>query len=136
MTTKAAERLYLAEHLNKMEGKRSMIYNPKNLPIKELPVIMGFNNGGSMGWWRAVALAEDGECLGEHLCSDEGYMSNDLGILKGTRLDRHEKDYQPHYPNGYRMEFVPSSQIEDHAKLQAAFKANQEKRPPGDEDDD
>jgi hypothetical protein len=32
-------------------------------------------------------------------------MPADLGILEGTRPDRHE-EFKAHYPDGYRMEFV------------------------------
>lgn len=50
-------------------------------------------------------------------------MTGDLGILEGTRKDRHENDYQKHYPDGYRMEFVSSSDIEGHEGLMAALTA-------------
>ena len=121
MTTPAAAELYLTEHNFAMEGKGWAVYNPKGLPISELPVIYGFNNGGSPGWFSAVLIAEDGTCLGSHLCSDEGYMPHDLGILEGTRPDRHKEQFQPHYPDGYRMEFVESSEIASHVKLNEAF---------------
>lgn len=124
MTTPAAEKLYLAQHQVEMEGRGIAIYNPNNLPIEELPVIYGFNNGGSSGWYYAQAISEDGMGLGSHICSNECFMPHDLGILEGTGLDRHEKDYQRHYPNGYKMEFVPSSKIETHEKLQKAFELN------------
>lgn len=124
MTTPAAERLYLVQHEYEMEGRRVAIFNPHNRPVEELPLIMGFNNGGSPGWYSAVALAEDGHCLGGHCCSHEGYMPHDLGILEGTRKDRHEESYQPHYPGGYRMVFVPTAEIEGHEKLQRAFELN------------
>lgn len=124
MTTPAAERLYLAQHLYDTEGLEVTIFNPHNKPPEELPVIMGFNNGGRSGWYSAVSIAEDGSVLGGHCCSHEGYMRNDLGILKGTRDDRHKDDYQKHYPNGYRMEFVPTDMISSHVKLQEAFRLN------------
>lgn len=102
-----------------------MVYNPNNKPELELPVIYGFNNGGSSGFLSAVAIAEDGVCLGGHCCSHEYFMPGDLGMYEGTRLDRHEKEYRPHYPEGYRMEFVTSDQIEGHEGLNKAFKANE-----------
>lgn len=123
MTTPAAEQLYLAQHKYEMEGRQEAIYNPQNKPIKELPTIYGFNNGGSRGWLYAQLLSQDGTPLGSHICSDEGYMPHDLGILIGTRPDRHE-DFRKHYPEGYKMEFVPYSQIPIHEGLQAAFEAN------------
>lgn len=127
MTTPAHERLYLAQHEVEMEGRRNAVFNPQGEPLNELPVIYGFNNGGSPGWYSAVALAEDGTELGGHACSDEGYMPHDLGILEGTRPDRHENDYQKHYPDGYRMEFVPASEIATHAGLQEALRRAHEK---------
>src|ERR1700734_1317722 len=121
MTTAAAERLYLAQHQLELEGRKPAVFNPHGKPLEELPVIYGFNNGGSAGWYSAVAIAKDGNCLGGHCCSHEGYMEGDLGILEGTRPDRHQNDYQKHYPDGYRMEFVPSADIRTHEGLQAAF---------------
>ena len=106
MTTPAREELYRAQHVVEMEGKGWAVYNPKGLSVSELPVIYGFNNGGSQGWYSACLLAEDGECLGGHICSHEAYMPADLGILEGTRPDRHEENFQKHYPDGYELEWV------------------------------
>lgn len=97
------------------------IFNPQSRPPAELPVIYGFNNGGTAGILHAVALAEDGTVLGGHGCSHEAYMPGDLGVIEGQRLYRHQNDYQPHYPGGYRMEWVPSNQIKQHAGLQKAI---------------
>lgn len=128
MTTPAAERLYQAQHMHKMEGKGWAVHNPNNRPIDELPVIYGFNNGGSPGWYSAVLLAEDGKCLGGHCCSHECYMEHDLGILEGTRPDRHET-FREHYPDGYRMVFVGADAVKDHPGLTAAYERNQASRP-------
>lgn len=125
MTTPAAERLYLTQHQLELEGRKPAVFNPLLKPLEDLPVIYGFNNGGSPGWFNALAIAEDGACLGGHLCSHEAYMEGDLGVLEGSRKDRHENDYQKHYPEGYRMEFVPSSDIDTHRGLQAAFAENE-----------
>lgn len=122
MTTKAADNLYLAQHLYDMEGKGYALYNPHEKPLTELPVIYGFNNGGRTQWYHAVALSEDGYCLGTHLCSHEGYMPNDLGVIEGSRPDRHEESYKKHYPEGYRMEFVSFDDVKDHPHLQKAIK--------------
>lgn len=129
MTTPAAERLYLAQHQFEMEGRKRAVFNPHNKPLEELPVIYGFNNGGSHGWYSAVAIAEDGTCLGGHCCSHEGYMENDLGILEGTRPDRHAQDYKKHYPDGYRMDFVPSDEVPTHEALNRAFERNRSQQP-------
>ena len=122
MTTEAATQVYLAQHLYKREGMKVAIYNPKDLPILDLPIIYGFNNGGSGGFWHAELISADGELLGSHLCSDEGYMEYDLGILEGTRSDRHE-GFAKHYPEGYRMSFVGLADVELCEGLQAALKA-------------
>jgi hypothetical protein len=124
MTTPAAEALYLAQHRSALAGRARAVFNPHNKPLEELPVIYGFNNGGSRGWYSAVAIAEDGTTLGGHCCSDEGYMEGDLGIIEGSRPDRHTTSYQPHYPDGYRMEFVPSEDIKEHEALNQAFALN------------
>jgi hypothetical protein len=126
MTTRAAEAHYLAAHLHEVEDRGWVVFNPHNKPVAELPVIYGFNNGGSDGWYTALAMAQDGTVLGSHICSNEGYMPHDLGVLDGSRPDRHETDYQPHYPDGYRMEFVPGSEVREHEGLMAAYKLNQE----------
>ena len=123
MTTTAAARLYEAQHLLEMEGRKVAFFNPDDTSIEDLPVIYGFNNGGSKGRYSAVLLAEDGTGLGGHVCSSEGYMPHDLGILEGARTDRHE-DFKKHYPDGYRMEFVWYADIADHAKLNIAFELN------------
>lgn len=124
MTTPAAAALYLSQHLVEWEGKGYEVHNPHNKPIDELPVIYGFNNGGSPGWYEAVAIAEDGNALGGHVCSHEGYMPHDLGIIKGSRPDRHEESYKVHYPDGYRMDFVSFKDVDGHEALKKAFELN------------
>ena len=115
----------LVNRLFEMEIKSYAIFNPHNRPVESLPVIYGFNNGGSLGWgYSAVAIAEDGHCLGDHYCSREAYMLHDLGILEGTRQDRHTNDYQKHYPDGYRMAWVPTEEIETFEPLKIAFELN------------
>jgi len=110
--------------LHEVEGRGWAIYNPNNLPVEDLPVIYGFNNGGSPGWFFAQLLAQDGHALGSHICSHEGYMEHDLGILEGSRPDRHE-GFRAHYPEGYRMEFVSRSEVRGHAGLTEAYRLNQ-----------
>src|SRR5690242_415848 len=124
MTSAAAEKLYLAQHELEWQGRKYAIFNPHNRPIEELPPIYGFNNGGSPGWYIAVAIAEDGHVLGAHVCSHERYMRHDLGILEGSRPDRHKDHYQPHYPDGYRMTWVSSDEVMTHAGLNAACERN------------
>lgn len=100
------------------------VFNPHNKPVEELPVIYGFNNGGSPGWYSGCLLAEDGTGMGGHVCSNEGFMYGDLGVLDGSRPDRHE-DFQKHYPDGYRMDFVPAVDVRTHPGLEAAYQKNQ-----------
>lgn len=59
--------------------------------------------------------------MGSHVCSNEGYMPSDLGVLHGTRPDRHEKDFIPHYPGGYKMEFVGSKDLPHHSEFEIAL---------------
>jgi len=121
MTTEAAARHYLAAHLHQFEYAKNVIFNPHDKPVDELPVIMGFNNGGSPRFLSAVAITEDGVCVGGHCCSDEGYMPHDLGITEGGFEKAGCKE---HYPDGYRMEWVPTDDIKDHVKLNKAFELN------------
>lgn len=123
MTTPAAAALYEAQHNFEMQDKGYAVFNPHGKPVDELPVIYGFNNGGSDHWYQAVAIAQDGTVLGGHICSSEGYMRHDLGVMEGTRPDRHEQ-YQKHYPDGYRMDFVPFDDVLFHTELNAALAAN------------
>lgn len=124
MTTAEAEQLYLAQHLAQHESKGWAIYNPNDKPVEELPIIYGFNNGGTSGWYQAQLMAEDGTALGSHICSHESYMSHDLGIIDGTRPDRHE-GFKMHYPEGYRMEFIGASEVKTHEGLNKAYELNQ-----------
>lgn len=126
MTTEAAANAYLAEHLHEWADKGYAVYNPHDKPLEELPVIYGFNNGGSPGWYSGCLLAEDGTGLGGHICSAEGYMPHDLGIVEGSRPDRHE-GFRQHYPDGYRMDFVSMRDVRSHAGIEAAYQKNQEK---------
>lgn len=122
MTTPQAAALYEAQHNIEMQNHKPVIYNPHNKPVDELPYIFGFNNGGSPGMLKAVAIAEDGIVLGTHCCSSVSYMEHDLGILEDTHPERHTNDYQKHYPHGYKMAFVSH----DDERLLAALKRQKE----------
>ena len=98
------------------------------------PKIYAFSNVKGGGEGVALAMAEDGTCLGSHFCSHEGFVSHDLGVTEGSRPDRH-KTYAEHYPDGYEMEFVPSSSIESHEQLQEAFRLNSAKSPDVDDEE-
>jgi hypothetical protein len=112
---------YEAQHVQNHKGLRVAVYNPHGKPIDELPVIYGWNNGGKIGFMSAELIAQDGTDLGGHMCSSEEWMPADLGILEGTRPDRHE-GFRKHYPDGYRMEFVGYEQVLNHAALMAAIR--------------
>ena len=127
MTTAAAEQRYLAQHLVEWAGKGYAVHNPQGLPLGDLPVIYGFNNGGADQCYEGVLLAEDGTYLGKHICSHECYMLGDLGVLDGSRSDRH-KTFMEHYPDGYRMDFVPMRDSGSHAGLESAYANNQLQR--------
>lgn len=129
MTTPAAAAFYLEQHQTMLGERKNAVFNPHGKSIDELPIIWGFNNGGSNDWWEGVLLSSDGECLGGHICSHEGYMRHDLGILEGTRNDRHVEQFQKHYPDGYRMEFVGHEDAKTHPGLQAAIAAYKVKHP-------
>jgi len=88
------------------------------------PKIFCFSNVVGGGDGAALALAEDGMCLGSHWCSHESFVSGDLGVTEGSRPDRH-KTYKEHYPDGYEMVFVPSSEVKNHPQLKIAFELNQ-----------
>lgn len=108
--------------------KKNAVFNPGGKAVDTLPVIYGFNNGGQHGWMDAVLLAEDGTYLGGHVCSHEGYMWGDLGIIEGCRPDRHET-FRSHYPNGYRMEFVGYNHVKANAGLMAAIERSKHDEP-------
>lgn len=128
MTTREAAAMYEAQHVMSVSGRRDAIYNPHGKPVSDLPVIYGFNNGGSRDWLNACAIAADGTVLGGHICSSEAYIPHDLGVLEGTRSDRHAK-YREHYPDGYRMEFVPYREMYAHAGLMRAIELNKANAP-------
>ena len=82
-----------------------------------------FSNVVGGGDGIAYAIGDDGTILGSHWCSHESYVPHDLGVVEGSRPDRH-KTYAEHFPNGYEMEFVASRNINSHEGLQEAFRLN------------
>ncbi|MFW6221975.1 MAG: hypothetical protein ACOC3T_00030 [Bacteroidota bacterium] len=124
MTTQEAAARYEAEfYQREIAGRKKAIYNPHNKPIEELPTIYGFNNGGNSFFQHGCIIAEDGTAMGGHACSSEVYMLGDLGIMEGSRPDRHER-FREHYPNGYKMEFVSAKDVLSHKGLMAACEKN------------
>jgi hypothetical protein len=131
MTTPAAAAMYEAQHIHAHSNLPVAVFNPEGKPLNDLPVIYGFNNGGSSLGLYAALIAEDGTPLGGHICSSEAYMPADLGVLEGTRPDRHN-DFRAHYPSGYRMEFVGEKDIFAHPGLDKAIQSNQKRFADGD----
>lgn len=120
MTTPQAEKRYLEEHQRTWASREPAVYNPRGVDPQKLPAIYGFINGGSCLGVYAALIADDGTMLGGHACSNEAYAPHDLGVLDGSRPDRHET-FRSHYPGGYRMKFVPSRDTESHDGLQKAI---------------
>ncbi len=82
--------------------------------------IFCFNNGGSPGWYSAVAICEDGHVLAGHICSDEGYMPHDLGITSSWKHDSYDKHCGK---DNYDLVWIEN--IEDE-RLEAAVRKNKE----------
>lgn len=89
--------------------------------------IYGFNNGGSPGWYQAMALSEHGDGVAQHCCSHEDFMPHDLG-MDGKSNWKHDH-YNKMFPDGWETEFVPSKKIDSHEGLQKAFALAREKPP-------
>lgn len=84
------------------------------------PQIFAFLNGGSPGWFQCLAMAEDGEVLSGHVCSNELFVPHDLGVTSDWKHDK----YRQKYPDGFRVVYVPNAEVEAHVGLQAAFAKN------------
>lgn len=85
------------------------------------PKVFVFCSSCAPGWHYAVAIAEDGTCLADHLCSHHGYIAHDMGISEeGWKRDL----YAAHYPDGFDVEWVPNPRSGQHAGLDAAYALN------------
>lgn len=82
-----------------------------------------FNNGGPRDWLEAVAIGDDGHVVGQHICSHEAYMHNDLGLTSDWKHDSYNKQYGE---GNWELEWVPTGTANDHEGLQNAFKLNKE----------
>lgn len=100
--------------------RNTAVFNPHAKPISALPTIYAFNQGGLPNWLTGVLIAEDGTYLGGNCSREEKYMPGNLGVLDGARLDLHE-EFRAHYPDGYKMEFVGSAEVQSHDGLRAAI---------------
>lgn len=88
------------------------------------PKIYCFSNVAGGGWGIAMAMAEDGTVLAQHLCSNEGYIPIDLGVGEDSRFDRNE-EYSKHYPDGYEIEYVAAVDVSSHEGVTEAYRLNQ-----------
>lgn len=85
--------------------------------------IFVFNNGGSPGWYNAMAICEDGVYLAGHVCSHPAYIPHDMGITSDWK---HEA-YNAHCGEGnWELELVEKPK--KHAGLMAAYALNQKAR--------
>lgn len=89
-------------------------------PIAGGKKIFAFCNGGSPGWYSAMAICEDGHVVAQHICSSEGWIKHDLGIGSTSKHD----NYAKHCPEGYELVWVDNPKT--HEGLQAAYRLNQE----------
>jgi hypothetical protein len=100
------------------------------------PRIYCFINGGKgTDMVRAMAMAEDGTCLVQHLSSNDDFAQLDSGFAEAPALTLAPAAWGPnlvtrerfaeHYPDGYDLEWVDDPR--SHAGLLAAYALNQEK---------
>ena len=68
-----------------------------------------------------AAMAEDGEVLAEHMSSNETWARHDMGFTSDWKHDA----YKEHYPDGYELVWIESTENEE---FLAAFKKNQEQK--------
>jgi len=85
------------------------------------PKIFVFCNSCSPGWHSMVAIAEDGEVLAGHVCSDHGYANHDMGLTPdGWKRDK----YAAHYPDGFEVVGVQDPTLGVNADFDAALDAH------------
>jgi hypothetical protein len=83
-----------------------------------------FNNGGSPGWYDALAIADDGHVLAGHICSHEGYMRHDLGMDGSTWKHEH---YNKHFgENNWELEWIETDKLGVHEGLNKAIALNKQ----------
>lgn len=93
------------------------------------------NGGKGTDWVRAMAMAEDGTCLGQHVSSSDAFAAMDSGFAEapestiapmawGPNLDKRRR-FEEHYPEGFDLEWVDDPRT--HPGLLAAYELNQQK---------
>ena len=89
-----------------MNEPEPIVFNPKDLPVEDLPTLYAFANGESYGDVYGSVVGPDGEILQTWTSSNEGWLRSDLGCIPGVKDRLHEEVYQKEFPDGYRLEFV------------------------------
>lgn len=65
----------------------------RNGKMEKKHEIYCFNNGGSPQFLHALALADDGHVVAEHICSHECYMAHDLGMTSSWKHENYNKHF-------------------------------------------
>ena len=82
------------------------------------PKIFIFCNSCEGDFHSIRALAEDGCFIAGHVCTNHGFIAQDMG-LTGTKK---HYIYSLHYPNGYELIYVENPK--DHLGLKAAYETH------------
>jgi hypothetical protein len=88
-----------------------------------------FNNGGSPGWYSAVAVCECGAALAGHICSHESFMAHDMGLVGDWKHDVYRAHLDVVHGGGeWSLVWVPTDEVQarSHAGLEAACARNAE----------
>lgn len=86
-----------------------------------MTTIYVFCNGcDSEDWHAAMAMADDGEVVHQHICSNHSWMEEDC-------VRRQTDRYNEKYPGGWMAEIILGNPKE-HAGVMAAYARNQERR--------
>lgn len=86
--------------------------------------IYAFVNGGSRDWWNVVAVADDGECVGGHVCSHPCFGPGDMGCTAQDWSNKREK-YAEKFPEGYTLEWIDN--LDKRPDVMAIIKAANER---------
>lgn len=70
------------------------------------------------------ALADDGECLAMHMSSNVSWSKHDMGLTS----DWKHENYKKNFPDGYELEWIDESELDNHAGFAEAFKLNQSRK--------
>ena len=93
-----------------MTEPEPIVFNPKDLPVENLPTLYAFAIGESYDSTYGNTVGPDGELLQTWTSSNESWLRNDLGCIPGVKDRLHKEVYQKAFPDGYRLEFVSREQ--------------------------